>query len=69
MLSKLESYLHKYDELSKKLSDPEIISDRDAYLALNKEFSEIQEYCDIYNKPFLAYDKYLNILEFPKILC
>lgn len=56
MLSKLESYLHKYDELSKKLSDPEIISDRDTYLTLNKEFSEIQEYCDIYHKLKKAYD-------------
>lgn len=63
MLTKLESYLHKYNELSKKLSDPGIIGDRELYLALNKEFSEVQEFCEIYHKLKKAYDNLSGVCE------
>lgn len=50
MLDKLASYVSKHDELTEKLADPAVISDREKYLALSREYAEIQDYCDIYHK-------------------
>ncbi|MBN1879161.1 peptide chain release factor 1 [bacterium] len=56
MLDKLASYVIKHEELTEKLADPAVISDRERYLTLSREYSEIQEYCDIYFKLKKAID-------------
>jgi peptide chain release factor 1 len=63
MLSKLESYLHKYDELSRQLSDHKIINDRDRYLTISREFAEIQQFCEIYHKLKKAYENLKGVRE------
>lgn len=50
MLDKLSSYIPRHNELALKLADPEIIGKRDAYLSLSKEFAEVSEFVDLYNK-------------------
>jgi peptide chain release factor 1 len=55
MLNKLSSYLEKYEELSKKLSDPDVLGNRQLYLETSKNFSEIQAFCDLYHKLEKAY--------------
>ncbi|NLK86432.1 MAG: peptide chain release factor 1 [Clostridiaceae bacterium] len=43
MFDKLEATDNKYEEISLKLSDPQVISDQDEYRRLMKEFSELEE--------------------------
>ncbi len=56
MLDKLATYLDKYDEISKRLMDPEVINDRQLYQTITKEFASVQEFCDLYHKLKKAYD-------------
>ena len=59
MLEKLESLEAKYEELNKKLGDPEVIGDPNAYKRLAKAHAELEE---IVNE-FRSYKSVLQDLE------
>ncbi|MDO5733464.1 MAG: peptide chain release factor 1 [Eubacteriales bacterium] len=44
----LERILHRYDELSLLLSDPEVIQDIDRYLQLTKEYNQLETPVQLY---------------------
>ncbi|MBD99594.1 MAG: peptide chain release factor 1 [Verrucomicrobia bacterium] len=48
MLEKLESIKIRWDEVAQLIVDPEIISDMDRYVKLNKEYSDLKELVDVY---------------------
>lgn len=49
-LEKLEEVKQKFDEINKKLSDPEIVIDQSKVIKLSKERSELEEIVETYNK-------------------
>jgi peptide chain release factor 1 len=59
MLDKLKSIEEKYNNLSEKLADPEIINDSDKFQQTAKAHSELQEIVD----EFIRYKKVKNDLE------
>ncbi|RMG57437.1 MAG: peptide chain release factor 1 [Deltaproteobacteria bacterium] len=50
MLSKLESILEKEEELQRKLSDPEVLSDPRLFRDLSRQFAEISEIASLYRE-------------------
>ncbi len=50
MFDKLEELLSKYNDLTEKISDPEIISDQDTWRKLMKEQSMIKDVADKYTE-------------------
>lgn len=50
MFKKLEAIENKFKEISKKLSDANIISDMDKFIKLNKEYKELKAIVDTYKK-------------------
>ena len=48
LLEKLESIKIRWDEVAQLIVDPEIISDMDRYVKLNKEYSDLKELVDVY---------------------
>ena len=54
-MPKLEAMSLKFDEVGRKIIDPEIISDIDRYIKLNKEYKELEGIVAVYKE-------YLNIL-------
>jgi len=56
LLQKLESINIRFEEVATKIVDPEIISDMDRYIRLNKEYKDLSIIVE-------AYKKYKNILE------
>ena len=50
MFEKLEELLNKYNELTKKISDPEVISNQDVWRKLMKEQSMIKDVADKYTE-------------------
>jgi peptide chain release factor 1 len=42
MLQKLKSVAHRFDEITSKLSDPELVKDRDNFRLLSKERSDLE---------------------------
>ncbi len=64
LLEKLEAIEKKYIELQEKLSDPEIIKDKEAFTKLNKELKDLT---DVY-KAYSEYKKLLKDLEDAKEL-
>ena len=55
MLDKLEAIKERFDEVSKLIVDPEIISDMKQYIQLNKEYKDLQPIME-------AHKAYKNIL-------
>ena len=55
LLKKLEEISFRYDEVSKLIVDPEIISDMKRYVQLNREYKELGPVVEVYNN-------YKNIL-------
>ena len=55
LLIKLEEISFRYDEVSKLIVDPEIISDMNRYVKLNREYKDLEPLIKVYNK-------YRNIL-------
>tara|TARA_Y100001978_G_scaffold117184_1_gene104522 strand:+ start:9636 stop:10706 length:1071 start_codon:yes stop_codon:yes gene_type:complete len=55
MLDKLEAIKNRFDEVSKLIVDPNIISDMKQYIQLNKEYKDLQPIIE-------AFQKYKNIL-------
>jgi len=55
LLIKLEEISFRYDEVSKLIVDPEIISDMNRYVKLNREYKDLEPVIKVYNK-------YRNIL-------
>jgi len=56
MLSKLEAIYAHYKELELLISSPEIVSDRNKFMKLNKEYSDLEEIVG-------AYVKYKNAID------
>ncbi len=50
MLDKLESAKNKYLRLEEQLSDPEVIADQQRFRKLNKEYSDLREVVQAYNR-------------------
>lgn len=48
-LGKLESFHSKFMNLQDQLSDPDVISDMDKFRKLNKEYSDLKEFDEIYH--------------------
>ena len=55
LLKKLEEISFRYDEVSKLIVDPEIISDMKRYVQLNREYKELGPVVEVYKN-------YKNIL-------
>ena len=56
LLSKLEEIKIRFDDVAIQIVDPEIISDMDRYIRLNKEYKDLEEMMEVYHE-------YKNILE------
>lgn len=56
LLSKLEAIHFRFVEVGKMITDPDIISDMDRYVKLNKEYRDLEEVDN-------AYKEYKNVLD------
>lgn len=56
LLTKLEDIKIRFDNVATMINDPEIISDMDRYIKLNKEYKDLEEMIEVYHE-------YKNILE------
>lgn len=56
LLSKLEHLVVRFEEITTLISDPDVISDMNRYVKLNKEYSELQKILDARNEYKNAYD-------------
>ena len=50
LVDKLEKIKAKYDSINEQLSNPQIASDREKYVTLGRERSELQEIMEVYSK-------------------
>lgn len=50
LVDKLEKIKAKYDSINEQLSNPQIASDREKYVILGRERSELQEIMEVYSK-------------------
>lgn len=50
LLKKLEAISIRYDQVSEQIVDPEVISDMDRYVKLNREYKELGEIVKVYKK-------------------
>lgn len=50
LLKKLEQINIRFDQVSEQITDPEVISDMDRYVKLNREYKELSEIIVIYKK-------------------
>lgn len=50
LLKKLEAISIRYDQVSEQIVDPEVISDMDMYVKLNREYKELGEIVKVYKK-------------------
>ena len=56
ILAKLEGVKQRFDEVQKLVNDPDAMSDMKRYVALNKEFKELE--------PLIhTYEEYKNVLD------
>ncbi|MDR2814774.1 MAG: peptide chain release factor 1 [Prevotellaceae bacterium] len=55
ILSRLEGLKHKFEEIGQQLSDPDVIADMKKYVALNKEYRDLEPLVK-------ACDEYRNLL-------
>jgi peptide chain release factor 1 len=50
LLKKLEGINIRYDQVSEQIVDPEVISDMDRYVKLNREYKELGEIVEVYKR-------------------
>lgn len=50
LLDKLEHLVNRFTEVGTLITDPQVISDMDRYVKLNKEYSELQKIVDVRNE-------------------
>ena len=50
LLKKLEEISIRFDQVSEQIVDPEIISDMDRYVKINREYKELGEIVKVYKK-------------------
>lgn len=50
LLDKLQHLVTRFQEVGTLITDPEVISDMDRYVKLNKEYSELQKIVDVRNE-------------------
>jgi len=62
LLDKLEGVYQKFEEISEKIIDPEIISDIKQYIKLNKEYKSLEPLINSYKK----YKKVLSNISFSR---
>ncbi|KAF5081768.1 Peptide chain release factor RF1 [anaerobic digester metagenome] len=55
ILRRLEGLRHKFEEIGQQITDPAVMADMKKFVALNKEYRELEPIVE-------AYDKYKNIL-------
>ena len=58
-IAKLKEVKEKFDEITTKLSDPNIVSNQGEYVKLNKERSNLLEVVEAYE----AYEKVISNIE------
>ena len=66
LLDKLQHLVTRFQEVGTLITDPEVISDMDRYVKLNKEYSELEKIVGVRNEYKLALDSIAeakNILE------
>jgi peptide chain release factor 1 len=56
LLQKLQSIKERWEEVAQLIVDPEIISDMDRYVKLNKEYKDLEVFVE-------THDEYKNVLE------
>lgn len=56
LLDKLQHLVTRFQEVGTLITDPEVISDMDRYVKLNKEYSELQKIVDVRNEYKSALD-------------
>mgnify|MGYP003325643026 FL=1 len=64
LLNKLEQISYKYDEISKQMVEPDIISDMKRYVSLNREYKELSEIVKVYH----SYKDVLNNIDNAKLI-
>ena len=64
LLNKLEQISYKYDEIAKQMVDPDIISDMERYVSLNREYKELSEIVKVYH----SYKDVLNNIDNAKLI-
>ena len=50
LLDKLQHLVTRFQEVGTLITDPEVISDMDRYVKLNKEYSELEKIVDVRNE-------------------
>ena len=55
MIDKLEAIKKRFEEVSKQIIDPDVISDMKRYIKLNKEYKDLEIIVN-------AYSKYSNVI-------
>jgi len=55
LLSKLEAIHYRFVEVGKQIVDPDIISDMERYVKLNREYKDLEELDNVYKE-------YANVL-------
>ncbi len=55
ILRKLEGIKHKFEEIGQQITDPAVMADMKKYVALNKEYKQLEPIVD-------AYERYKNVL-------
>ena len=56
LLNKLDHLVSRFEEVNTLISDPNVISDMQRYVKLNKEYSELQKIMEARNEYKNAYD-------------
>src|SRR3972149_3978169 len=56
MLQKLEAIKRRWEDVGQQINDPEVISNRERYIKLSKEYKNLQEIAD-------EYKTYKNIID------
>ncbi len=65
ILSRLDGLKHKFEEIGQQLSDPDVIADMKKYVALNKEYRDLEpivKACDEYRNLVSNIDSARDIL-------
>ena len=66
MLTRLENYVVRYEEINKELSDPAICTDIKKMTALSKEQRSIEKIVEVYRKYKAAVDSIEDLKEMKK---
>ena len=66
LLDKLQHLVTRFQEVGTLITDPEVISDMDRYVKLNKEYSELEKIVGVRNEYKLALGLYCEAKTFLK---